>query len=150
MKSFSNKIKAQLSLEFGTYSILFFIVLGIVLALVFSIGGRQVEISKGEALEVKLRSFASTITLVNSLRESGNFEYTLILERTVLGYPYRIEVTPTAVTLMLEDSEQTTLRTVIPRVVLLDRNGNQLSSIEISSQQGQVTFIANESGIIIE
>ena len=80
--------KAQVTIEFLTYSIIFLIAMGVMLAIIVLLGNDQIQLQKYNVVKGLTKEIASSLVFTLSMAE--NFEYKINIDRNINGQPYLI------------------------------------------------------------
>ncbi len=83
-------IKAQVSIEFLTYSIIFLIAMGSMLAIIVLLGNDQVRLQKFNVVKGMTNEIASSVLFAYSM--GSNFEYKLKIDKKLNGENYVIKL----------------------------------------------------------
>ena len=83
-----NPLKAQVSIEFLTYSILFLIAMGSMLSIIVLFGGDQLNLQRSNVIKGMAKELASSVLFAYSM--SPNFQYKLKIDKELNGRPYKI------------------------------------------------------------
>lgn len=142
-------MRAQVAMEFLTYSVIFLIATTIVISGIVLFGSDTLAVSQARLSNEMVSRVASSVGLVQSIGEG--FEYTVRLDQTVNGKKYLIIFRENSVLLTLGGNvEDPTYSISIPSTTF-KAQGNAVQSSEfggivVDPEIGDVTLYMNEFG----
>ena len=150
-------MKAQVTIEFLSYSIIFLIVMGGLLGIIVLLGNDQISVQKANTIKGLANEIVSAVVFTLSMGK--DFTYTMYIDKTVNGAYYNIYFRENSVDIEVIDQSNILdyFSTSIPLVVFepglnaypID-DGVKISTAEIDSNnlEGKITLVGKNYGVI--
>ncbi len=132
-------MKAQIAVEFLSYSIIFLIAMGVMLSVVSILGLDLIGLQKSNALKQETQRIANALALAKGGGE--NFIYRVDLNKRIAGYPYKIVFLPESISISLLKEENLNSEEIEIYSVAVPLTSYCLTNrVEVLSSSPQIEF----------
>ena len=148
-------MKAQITIEFVSYSVIFLLAMGTMLAIVVLLGNDQVQLQKENTLKAFAKQIAVSLNFAISMGD--NFEYSVKVGETLNGQSYKVyfvssSLPPGKSAVVVELDDGSVYPVIIPSTVF-SAGGNAYTyskgvyidstDIKLNSLNGRIKFIVS-------